>query len=350
MLTKITDEKLLSLYLEKGLNCEKIAALVGYKGGESISRRLKKLNIRIRNSYKHVDISGQTIGNMIVLSFAYMNRGNSYWNCECKHCGIKRTIIKSAILTTKCCQKKNRVKDISGMKVNKLTVIKFAYVLDGCSYWECLCDCKNKIILSGSRVTTGQRKDCGCSKSLIGMKYGLLTVVERDKTTIGKKHPRWFCECACGSIKHVTQQQLASGETISCGCAKSYYESLLYDIMKQIFSKKQYYVGRNVMFDWLYNKKTKGRQKIDIVVFKKQVPILFIEYDGQQHFKPVRFGSITAEEAQEKLKYTKKQDKRKNRLVNKNKKDGIFIRFNYKERLLLNKDYVVEKLKEHGVL
>ena len=54
-----------------------------------------------------------------------------------------------------------------------------------------------------------------------------------------------------------------------------------------------------------------------------------VEYDGEQHFYPIKHGSQTEEDAIEKLKYTQKHDEMKNEYCNKN---GInLIRIPYTE-------------------
>ena len=56
--------------------------------------------------------------------------------------------------------------------------------------------------------------------SLIGRKFGLLTVLDLDPTRgRGKKKRRfWKCECACGNITSVVTDALVNDLTHSCGC------------------------------------------------------------------------------------------------------------------------------------
>jgi hypothetical protein len=54
------------------------------------------------------------------------------------------------------------------------------------------------------------------SIDLTGQKYGLLTVIEREKTVGGKA--RWRCLCECGNEHVVNASDLRSGNTKSCGC------------------------------------------------------------------------------------------------------------------------------------
>lgn len=55
------------------------------------------------------------------------------------------------------------------------------------------------------------------SESLVGKKYGRLTVVERHGTD---KYRRaiWRCQCDCGEVCYISTSQLNSGSNKSCGC------------------------------------------------------------------------------------------------------------------------------------
>lgn len=61
---------------------------------------------------------------------------------------------------------------------------------------------------------------CPCSKSGIekGMRFGRLTVLERDLTKKDKEGISWLCKCDCGNITSVKTKHLKSGNTKSCGC------------------------------------------------------------------------------------------------------------------------------------
>ncbi len=60
-------------------------------------------------------------------------------------------------------------------------------------------------------------------KSLIGIKFGKLTVVRRaEKNYVtpssGNSEPRWFCKCDCGKTTTLKGSSLKTGHTKSCGC------------------------------------------------------------------------------------------------------------------------------------
>jgi hypothetical protein len=84
-------------------------------------------------------------------------------------------------------------------------------------------------------------------------------------------------------------------------------------------------------FDWLKNPETNRCLEIDIWLSKYK---LAVEYDGEQHFKPIPWGNATHEEAKLELKATKKRDKLKNKLIKQNKdKVKYFIRIPYTEEI-----------------
>jgi very-short-patch-repair endonuclease len=98
-------------------------------------------------------------------------------------------------------------------------------------------------------------------------------------------------------------------------------------------------------FSWLITSKY-GRQHLDIYIPSIK---LAIEYDGEQHFKPVCFGGIDIKKAQANLIQTKRLDRRKNNCIKSHPEDiTYFIRFNYKEPL--TEEYVKEKLIKSGII
>lgn len=73
--------------------------------------------------------------------------------------------------------------------------------------------------------------------------------------------------------------------------------------------------------------------RFDFILFKNDIP-LFIEYDGQQHFKPVCFGSISAQEAEIQFKNIKANDKIKNNYCINNNYPLMRIKYDFpKEKI-----------------
>ena len=62
----------------------------------------------------------------------------------------------------------------------------------------------------------------GKTIEMIGLRFGRLTVIEKDVKRKDRKsrHTFWKCLCDCGNIVTVDGYRLRSGETKSCGCLR----------------------------------------------------------------------------------------------------------------------------------
>ena len=120
-------------------------------------------------------------------------------------------------------------KDLTGQRFGKLVVL---YPTDrrmdsGSIVWKCRCDCGKEAEVSARRLTRGKVRSCGClsnppRKDYIGKRFGRLTVLDYAGTAkeLGKtgKANFWRCQCDCGTESIVSQTELQSGGTQSCGC------------------------------------------------------------------------------------------------------------------------------------
>lgn len=122
--------------------------------------------------------------------------------------------------------------DLTGQVFGKLTVISKDNNKTGHgAYWICKCECGNIKSIKGQSLREGKISHCGCSKiqqekidttSLIGKKFGRLTVIARDlQAPRGHGYSsRWICMCDCGKEVSVSRTSLGK-KTNSCGCLKS---------------------------------------------------------------------------------------------------------------------------------
>lgn len=89
-----------------------------------------------------------------------------------------------------------------------------------CILSKCICDCGKEHITLKNSLLSGHTKSCGCAanplRDLTGQKFGRLTVVERDSNI--KDRTYWICECECGTKKSIAGYYLTKGKTRSCGC------------------------------------------------------------------------------------------------------------------------------------
>lgn len=123
-----------------------------------------------------------------------------------------------------------RFVDMSGMKLNKLTVLELSHVgVNSLAYWSCKCECGESVVVSGASLRKGNTKSCGCLRNqkasqrkyvdMTGRRYGMLTAL-RDvgRTKTGKV--LWECLCDCGNIINAPAGDIRQGKYVSCGCRK----------------------------------------------------------------------------------------------------------------------------------
>lgn len=121
------------------------------------------------------------------------------------------------------------MKDISGKQFNKLTSLfpVKSDKKDG-SYWLCLCECGNFLVVRASSLRSGHTTSCGCVQREIvsqklaidfspGDQIGYWTIMHRADGYVGKGS-YWHCKCKCGTEKDVKGGHLKDGSSLSCGC------------------------------------------------------------------------------------------------------------------------------------
>jgi hypothetical protein len=84
--------------------------------------------------------------------------------------------------------------------------------------WLCICKCGTKRTLRSQEINSGNaRKDCGCSLSWNGKRFGKLIVINKIGE-LGNHTSKHLCLCDCGNKKTVFGSNLQTGCTKSCGC------------------------------------------------------------------------------------------------------------------------------------
>ena len=88
--------------------------------------------------------------------------------------------------------------------------------------WLCRCKCGTEQIFTSYFIRkTWKPTDCGCSTSLVGKKFGALTVIQK----IGIRHntiSSYNCICDCGIQKTYRGNYLMYGKIKSCGCKRTH--------------------------------------------------------------------------------------------------------------------------------
>lgn len=174
-----------------------------------------------------------------------------------------------------------------------------------------------------------RKKDCE-KLELTGQTFGELTVIKKDeKRTQQSGHSYWFVKCSCGKIKEksVLASNLKSGKIQSCGHLRGEHfkgpskgETLIenFFINNNLKYFKEYKIE---LFDETTNKEL--QLWFDFQVITKNNDIYYIEFNGEQHYKPVEFFG-----GEEKFKRQKHYDQLKIEYCKKNNINLIIIPYN----------------------
>jgi very-short-patch-repair endonuclease len=115
-------------------------------------------------------------------------------------------------------------------------------------------------------------------------------------------------------------------------CREWKNEKKLGEILERVFPNKVRHLDN---LDFL------GRQRVDYSI--RDMKLVF-EYDGKQHFEPVRFGNVNKQEAKRRFKRQQEWDKRKNKLCQEN--GYHLIRVAYSEKLTMER--IIEKISSRS--
>lgn len=279
-------------------------------------------NIRNYEKYKH--LIGTKINEWTVLDvICDPYRTNTYLSVQCS-CGTVTELTVTEVTTNikldcGCMRRKKmdekiieQYKHLINTQINNWTVLKIIPPNENCRKTQVLCKCqcgtvKNVLV---QYLSDGRSKDCGCgrkkmlretrTKNLVGQRFGKLVVKELldESDNFGRR--KYLCDCDCGNQTITSSICLTGGHTKSCGCVASHNNMYIDQYLNKINVKHQ----------------TEFPVVIDNVRFRFDFYLpdynLFIEYDGEQHYRPVNF-SGKIEEAQEKFETTQRYDEIKNK-------------------------------------
>jgi hypothetical protein len=218
-----------------------------------------------------------------------------------------------------------QMKDLTNHKFTKLIAI-FPVNVKGKSkhhyYWLCKCDCGKEIVCRVDCLQNQHIQSCGCmtiegvyrksqaiADSMIGERFGKLVVTEFvgyqkiGSNEVGRA--LFKCRCDCGNDNFVVAGlSLRTKYTLSCGClTRSIGEENIESILKEhrICFKPEY-----IFLDLKSDRD--GYLRYDFAILdSNNYPIRLIEFDGEQHQKPIDiFGG------EEKFKIQQENDALKN--------------------------------------
>lgn len=115
---------------------------------------------------------------------------------------------------------------IVGQKFGRLTVVSY-YGKIGThrrSHFLCECECGNRTIVAYSNLCNGHTKSCGCltrgaspmRKDISGQRFGKLTAIRFSRST-EKGVTMWMFKCDCGNEVELSYESVKHGVK-SCGC------------------------------------------------------------------------------------------------------------------------------------
>ena len=76
---------------------------------------------------------------------------------------------------------KGQIKDLTGLKFNRLTVIKKAEKKGRKTFWECVCECGKEKIIRSDVLQDGTTKSCGCLKSEVDSNKAKTILKEKNR-------------------------------------------------------------------------------------------------------------------------------------------------------------------------
>jgi len=256
---------------------------------------------------KLIDEKGNRYGSLTVIEYTKDKNGRGAWLCQCD-CGNTK-IVRGPDLrknkVTHCskscpCRINGQFKDETGNEYGYLKVLYKTPFKSSSqkTYWHCKCKCGNECDVIGENLRQGITKSCGCaskqfnslshSKDLIGQQFGYLEPIEIVE--YGSKDGNiWRCKCNCGCQREdilVPAHSLLSNNTQSCGkYRRSHGELSIENFLKEhnIKYKIEY------SFNDLIVKETGKKLRYDFAIFKNNFLYCLIEYDGEQHFKPIEY-------------------------------------------------------------
>lgn len=165
------------------------------------------------------------------------DRGYAEWICEC-NCGNKITVSskhlkRGTVTNCGCIPKKTAgngciAEDLTGKTFGALSVHHRIANRNGRTCWDCVCTCGKHHSATAHDLKAGHVTSCGCGinraprfRDLTGVHKGRLIALRPLKARDYKGSVIWECECDCGKMIELSEDQFVHSQTQSCGCLRS---------------------------------------------------------------------------------------------------------------------------------
>ena len=270
--------------------------------------------------YKH--LVGANIDDWTILDLkVYEDKQHVYSTAQHK-CGLIKEDRLTKILNNRIvcsCEHADKLKALTiskyshlvGTKINGWSILKLIPPDEThrktFALCECVCGTTKEVKLSD--ITNEHSKNCGCGRKdtlkatmtndLVGQRFGKLVAINMLDERDHSGRIVYKCKCDCGNEIDVPSNRLTTHHTTSCGCLASYWNLYIGQFLKnnKIAFKPEHTVH---IGDSYY--------RYDFYLPQYN---LFIEYDGKQHYEPVRFFG-DANDAEKAFQKAKEHDEIKN--------------------------------------
>lgn len=157
------------------------------------------------------------------------------------------------------------------------------------------CGCKNKEKAKELAYNLGKKN----LKDLTGEKFGKLTVLKQGPYY--NKQVQWICKCDCGTITTVRSSYLLNGHTTSCGCKRSWGAGKISkgeEKIINILKNAKIHFEREKMFPTM--KKNGHNLRMDFYLPEQNIGI---EFNGQGHYEQNKFFHKNRQEFNKRQEY-----------------------------------------------
>lgn len=347
---RFSEEELKEIFYSSKTATE-FANKIGYSN-RSITRDIKKKYSWCDFKERDYNLIGQRFGRLVVIEYEGSINQSRRWLCKCDCGNIKYNVSTENLKSgnTKSCGclakehsrsglgKRKGGESIVGEKFGLLTVSPEIKYIDGIPKLKCICDCGNITYVQTNKLISGNTKSCGCLQKIKasnnkkfqkGDKIGELTIIEETEER-KFRNIVYKCQCSCGNICYRTAQSIK--ENSSCGC-KNTTKSTVF--LQELFKKMNIKYEQEYSFPDLIG--TNKVLRFDFAIFENDTLKCLIEYQGRQHYEPVDFWGGEEGYIQQQI-----YDNKKREYCHKN--NIPLIEICYKDKNKIDSNYILDKI------